>query len=86
MKKIIVIISLLFLGIIAVTWLYFKSMSGVEGSKESVFKVIPDNASLVFEYKNENSFYDIFKDFGLFKDVLGNQSIDHLGALKRIFV
>ncbi len=86
MKKIIAIISLLFLGIIAVTWLYFKNISGVEGSKESVFKAIPDNASLVFEYKNETSFYDIFKDFGLFKDVLGKPIIDHLDALKKIFV
>lgn len=86
MRKIIVVISLLFLGIIAVTWLYFKNLSGAEGSKESVFKAIPDNASLVFEYKNESSFYDIFKDFDLFKDVLGNKSVDQLGALKKIFV
>lgn len=86
MKKIIITISLLSLGIIAVTWLYFKNLSGAENSSERAFYVIPENASLVFEYKNEASFYDIFKDFGLFKDILGDKSIAHLDALKQIFI
>lgn len=86
MKKIIITISLLILGIVAVTWLYFKNLSGSENSSERAFYVIPENASLVFEYKNEASFYDIFKDFGLFKDILGDKSISHLDALKKIFI
>lgn len=86
MKKIIITICLLILGIVAVTWLYFKNLSGSENSSERAFYVIPENASLVFEYKNEASFYDIFKDFGLFKDILGDKSISHLDALKKIFI
>ena len=86
MKKIIFIISVLLLTIIAVTWLYFKNLSTSENSSENVFKVIPADASLIFEYKNENSFYDIFKDFSLFEDVLGKNQIAQLTVLKRFFV
>ena len=86
MKKIIFIISVLILSIIAVTSLYFKNLSTAENSSESVFKVIPTDASLIFEYKNENSFYEIFKDFSLFNDVLGKNQIEQLNALKKIFV
>lgn len=86
MRKIIITICLLILGIIAVTWLYFKNLSGAENSSERAFNVIPDNASLVFEYKNEVSFYDIFKDFDLFKDILGDKNIMHLNALKKVFI
>lgn len=70
----------------AVTWLYFKDIYSSEKSVDKVFSVIPDDASLIFEYKNEDSFYDIFKDFTLFSDVIGKKNIDHLKALKNIFV
>lgn len=86
MKKIIVTISVLVLSIIAVTWLYFKNLNTPENSNENVFKVIPTDASLIFEYKNEDSFYDIFKDFSLFKDVLGKTQLAQLETLKKLFV
>lgn len=86
MKKIIIIISVLILGIVAVTWLYFKNLSATEHSNESVFKVIPNDAAIVFEYKNEDSFYDIFNDFSLFGDLLGRNNLEHLNALKQVFV
>jgi hypothetical protein len=86
MKKIIFTISILLLSVIAVTWLYFKNLSTSENSSESVFKVIPTDASLIFEYKNEDSFYDIFKNFSLFRDVLGKHQIEQLGALKKVFI
>jgi hypothetical protein len=86
MRKIIVIISLLFAGIIAVTWLYFKNINSVTQSSEKIFLMIPDDASLIFEYKNEDSYYEMFKDFDLYKELLGNQHYDHLKALEQIFV
>ena len=86
MKKIIIILSLLLIGVTAVTWLYFKNLTATGFSNENVFKVIPKDASIVFEYKNEDSFYDIFKDFSLFGEVLGRNNVEHLTALKQIFV
>jgi hypothetical protein len=86
MKKIIITISFLLIGVFAVAWLYFKDINSSEKSVDKVFNLIPDDASLIFEYKNEDSFYDIFKDFTLFSDVIGKKDIDHLKALKNIFV
>ncbi|MBC7653112.1 MAG: hypothetical protein H7098_01410 [Oligoflexus sp.] len=86
MKKIIVIISILFLGIIGVTWLYFNNLSSSEFSNDKIFSLVPNDAAIVFEYKNETTFYDIFKDFNLFNDILGKEIVSHLGAVKQIFV
>src|SRR5690606_12324527 len=86
MKKIIITISFLLIAVFAVAWMYFKDLNSSEKSVDKVFNVIPDDASLIFEYKNEDSFYDIFKDFTLFRDVLGEKDIDHLRAFKTIFI
>lgn len=86
MKKIIVIISILFLGIIGVTWLYFKNLSSSEFSNKKIIGLVPNDASIIFEYKNETTFYDIFKDFNLFNDILGKEIVTHLNAVKQIFV
>lgn len=86
MKKIYIIIITLLLAIGAVTWLYFKKLNSENFSTENIFNVIPQDASLVFEYNNEEYFYEIFKDFELFKDILGNHTTTHLNALKQVFV
>ncbi|MFC5282611.1 hypothetical protein [Pedobacter alpinus] len=86
MKNIYIIIITLLIAIGAVTWLYFKKLNSDNFSNEKIFNVIPQDASLVFEYKNEEYFYDIFKDFELFKDILGSNTTTHLKALKQVFV
>ena len=86
MKRIIFIISVLVVIVAGVTIFYFKNLGSSENSTEKVFQTIPANASLIFEYKNEASFYDIFKDFTLFSDILGKESTDHLNALKSVFI
>lgn len=86
MKKIFVIIIALCLGIVAVTWLYFKKINAASLSSEEIFTVLPQDASIIFEYKNEAYFYDIFNDFTLFKDILGKDNMNHLTALKQVFV
>ena len=86
MKKIIITVSILILCVGAVTWFYFKNISASEQGAEKVFQIIPADASLIFEFKNDVSFYDVFKEFSLFRDVLGNKNLDHLNALKNTFV
>lgn len=72
--------------ILAVTVLYFKKLNASTISNEQIFNVLPQDASIIFEYKNETYFYDIFKEFTLFNDILGKNNINHLAALKQIFV
>lgn len=86
MKRIIIIISVLVIIVAGVTIFYFQNLASSENSTEKVFQTIPSDASLIFEYKNETSFYDIFKDFTLFSDILGKESTDHLNALKSVFI
>ncbi len=86
MRKIIIIISLLFTAIIATTWLYFKNLNSVTQSNEKVFLMIPEDASLIYEYKSEESVYQIFKDFKLFSEIIGKTHFEHLKGLKEIFI
>ncbi len=86
MKKVIITVSILLVAVFGAVWFYFDSLSSSENSAEQVFGLIPADASVVFEYKNETYFYDIFKDFSLFGDILGKQNIEHLKALKHLFV
>lgn len=86
MKRIIFIISFLFVIVIGITVFYFKSIGSAENTAEKVFNTLPEDASLVFECKNEGYFFDIFKDFSLFSDLLGKKSADHLRALKSVFI
>lgn len=86
MRKIIITISVLVIAVFAAVWLYFSNISASESTTEKAFNAIPADASLIFEYKNESSYYDIFKDFTLFKDVLGEDIMKHLTALKNTFI
>lgn len=86
MRKITILIVALLFAVTGVTWLYFKNISTVNNSSAKIFSLIPNNAALVFEYKNEASFYKIFKNFTLFKDVLGDTCFKQLSELETVFI
>ena len=86
MKKILFIISILLFVVSNVTWLYFKNLASESNSSAKILSLIPDDAALVFEYKNEDSFYEIFKNFTLFRDILGDVSFEQLSSLKSNFI
>ena len=48
-----------------------------------VLNTIPDNAALMFEFNNDQSFYDIFTGNKLFKTVAGKQQLDDLDSLRK---
>ncbi len=86
MRKIIFLITVLLLTVGGVTWLYFKNLSAANNKSAKIFNLIPNNAAFVFEFKNEASFYRIFKNFTLFKDVLGDTCFKQLSQLETVFV
>jgi hypothetical protein len=86
MRKIIFIIAILLIAVSSVTWLYFKNLSPESNGSSKMLNMIPDDAALVFEYKNEDSFYQIFKEFTLFKGLIGENSFDRLKDLKDVFI
>lgn len=84
MKKIVIIISVLILAVAGASYVYFKNISSPLNSSVKVLKMLPKDAAIVFEFKNEDSFYDIFKDFTLFADVVGKSKILQLSELKDV--
>lgn len=86
MRKISILIVALLIAVAGVTWWYFKNISEVTNSSSKIFNLIPNNSTLVFEYKNEDSFYKIFNDFTLFKGVLGDTCFKQLSQLKTFFI
>lgn len=86
MKKIIAFIIILFIAVGASSWLYFRNLTATTNNATKILNTVPSNAALVFQYKNEAYFYDIFKKFTLFKDVLGVATFVQLAQLKNILI
>jgi len=86
MKKIITLILFLLLTVGGFTWFYFKSLKFTNGNSEKILRIIPTEAAFIFEYKNEASYYQIFKNFTLYKDILGNNCYNQLNNLETVFI
>ena len=79
-----IIITLILLALTAyVTVVYFKNLNSPENHTGSVISVIPDTAPLIFEFNNDNSFYDIFKGDTLFSAIAGKAIIGQLDTLRQ---
>ncbi len=79
-----IIITLILLALTAyVTVVYFKNLNSPENHAGSVISAIPDSAPLIFEFNNDDSFYDIFKGDSLFSAVAGKTIIGQLDTLRQ---
>lgn len=67
---------------IAITVVYFKNLNTPGLHTSQTMGTIPDNAALVFEFNNDDGFYDIFKGNKLFAAVIGKQQVDELDTLR----
>src|SRR4051812_12286499 len=83
MKRLIITTVILLIAAISVTVLYFKNLHPQGQRTSEVMQTIPANAALVFEFNNENGFYDIFKDNQLFHAVIGKQTLSDLDTLRQ---
>ncbi|MES2375299.1 MAG: hypothetical protein V4553_01910 [Bacteroidota bacterium] len=67
---------------IAITVVYFENLNTPGLHTSQTMGTIPDNAALVFEFNNDDGFYDIFKGNKLFAAVIGKQQINELDTLR----
>lgn len=74
MKKIIGITSVLLLAVISVAYLYFSSLNSQSRNNDLILSEIPANAALILQYTNDQSLYEIFKDYNLFDTIIGNRN------------
>ena len=81
MKRLIAITITLLLVTAGVTVVYFKNLNTPGLHSTQTMRNIPDNAALVFEFNNEDSFYDIFNGNKLFTSVIGHEQLGELDTL-----
>lgn len=81
MKRLIAITIILLLITAGVTVVYFKNLNAPGLHTAQTMLNIPDNAALVFEFNNEDSFYDIFNGNKLFTAVIGHEELGELDTL-----
>ena len=83
MKRQIIITLILLIITAFVTVVYFKNLSTPGMRTSNVMRTIPQNASLIFEFNNDKSFYDIFNNNKLFTAIIGKQKLDELDILRK---
>ncbi len=86
MRNFYILIFTLVIVVIGVTWLYFKNITPDVQNSERIFAITPNQTPLIFEFKNDESVYDIFKDFELFGNTIGRDNFSKIKALKAVFL
>ena len=83
MKRPIIITIILLVNTVAVTVVYFKNLQKNGPRTREVMQNIPDNAALILEFNNDDSFYDIFNETELFTNIAGKNTIAELDTLRK---
>lgn len=83
MRKLIITTLVLIIAAVAITVVYFKNLNTPATHAAKVMQSIPNTAALIFEYSNDNGFYDIFAGNQLLETITGQQKMDELSALRK---
>ncbi len=67
---------------VTISVMYFKNLNPPGQRSGRVMANIPNDAALIFEYKNDESFYDIFNNSTLLTNLIGGQRTAELKDLK----
>ena len=86
MKRLILVTIILLIATVLVTVVYFKNLNTSTQHTSQVLSTIPNNASLIFEFNNEKGFYDIFTGNKLFNNIIGEEKMAELAALKKLLL
>ncbi|PWG80868.1 DUF3352 domain-containing protein [Pararcticibacter amylolyticus] len=86
MRKIIILSSVLLIIIAFLAVRYFSVISVSNNNNAKVLKYIPYDAAVVMSFNNDESFYDIFRNYELFNAVLGESRASELTQLKTLLL
>ena len=86
MKIIFGITSILLLAVFLVAYLYFSSLTVDSRSNDKTLAGIPADASVIFNFSNDKSLYEIFKDYTVFDAITGNKKKQELQWLKGLLL
>jgi len=71
MKTIIGITVALLIAVVSVAYLYFSKINVKSRSNNRILSEIPSDATVVFQHQNDQSLYDIFKEYTIFDTIAG---------------
>ncbi|WP_207533946.1 DUF3352 domain-containing protein [Desertivirga arenae] len=83
MRKTIALSIVLIIAIIAMAIKYFSALSVHSNNVSKALKNIPADAAFILNFNNDQSFYEIFKDFELFDAIVGEQRSDEINQLQQ---
>lgn len=86
MKKIVGAATVLLIAVLSLAYLYFSKLDVKSRSNDRVLSEIPADAAVVFQYPNDKSLYDIFRDYTVFDTIVGTQKKAELSWLKNFLL
>lgn len=86
MRNIIIICTILIVAIIALAGKYFSDLAGKDNNNTKVLNYIPGDAALILNFKNDQTFYEIFRDYTLFKAIIGDKRAEEIKQLKELLL
>ena len=86
MRKIIILVSVLLLGIVSMSYLYFSKLGTENDAKDLALQSATNNAAILFSFQNDKAFYEIIEGQGLLQQVIGDEKTNLLKQLKESFV
>ncbi len=86
MRNIILLCTILLVVIAVLAGKYFSELTGKDENVTKVLHYIPADAAIVLNFKNDESFYDIFKDYELFNAIIGKNRSDEIIKLKQLIL
>lgn len=86
MKTIIGVTTVLLIAVLSIAYLYFSNLTVKSRRNDRVLSEIPSDAAIVFQYPNDKSLYDIFRDYTVFDAITGTQNKAELSWLKKFLL
>ncbi len=82
MKRIVIIIAVLFIAIVTMAYLYFGGLNKEQKNNDHSLYAVAGNASLIFSFENDESILDILSGQDLLQQITGPQKFAQLQSLK----
>ncbi len=86
MKIILGITGILLLAVFSVAYLYFSNLNVDSRSNDKTLIGIPSDASAVFQFSNDKSLYEIFRNYTLFDAITGLEKKEQLSWLRDLLL
>ncbi|RZL49728.1 MAG: hypothetical protein EOP00_06495 [Pedobacter sp.] len=82
MRKIYITLAVLLIGMIGMAYLYFSNLNTNTNANDLSLNAASSNASIIFSFESDKSFYEILSGQDLFQNLLGNEKAKQFKALR----